>query len=146
MIAHINGVQHELPEEQDQATQYPPEYLPDLTAIAESASWVQHQAERLFNSGQRIVSDFRHQLDALVDEAHRMEVELQEQINQARITHEIRMARNAQMRANVEAMISYYTGHVPQGQPQHQLDAPQQNRQEQNRKPSALMRIIGGRR
>lgn len=112
-MSQENPITEAIDQPADQPTALPMAYLPDLHAMAEWASFMQGQAEHLLSSGQRIVSDFKAQLDSLVAEAASLEAERQEAIAQIDRAHECRLARNAAMRANVEAMIAYHTGAMP---------------------------------
>lgn len=109
-MSQENPITEAIDQPADQPTALPMAYLPDLHAMAEWASFMQGQAEHLLSSGQRIVSDFKAQLDSLVAEAASLEAERREAIAQIDRAHECRLARNAAMRANVEAMIAYHTG------------------------------------
>lgn len=148
-MKNVNGAtaQLEPPIEAEQVAEYQPEYLPDLQAMAEWANGMQMQAARLHNSGQRIVADFRRQLDDLCAEADRMEIERQEAINQVNYAHDLRMERNGVMRANVETMIAYYTGlpiGVPVTEPAPQPQPVLQPRR-QSRGPGMFRLIMGQR-
>lgn len=97
----------------DQATAFPPQYLPDLRAMADAAYFMQAHALRMHESGQRIVADFQAQLDSLKAEAASLESERRAAMDHINQAHECRMARNAAMRANVEGMIAFHTGALP---------------------------------
>ncbi len=103
-------------DDQAQAQLYQPEFLPDLQNIQAWSEGLAQQAQRLHNSGQRIVSDFRTQWQSLVDEAAQMEADRVEAIHQLNAAHQTKLARNERMRQQVESMIDFYTGHVAQRQ------------------------------
>lgn len=114
MNAQLNGHPTEFDfADAAQPTEVAGDHLPQLLEISHLASFVKDQADRIHASGQQIVGDFRKQLDALIAEAHEIEMERQEAIHQANIAAERRIARNEGMQRNVMAMISFYTGQMP---------------------------------
>jgi hypothetical protein len=109
---------------------YKPEFLPDLVNIQQWSEGLAHQANKLHNSGQRIVSDFRQQWQNLAHEAEQIEAERLAAIRQINDAHKAKLDRNEKMRQQVEAMIDFYTGHVPSPKQTHVIDVTPRPRSE----------------